>query len=401
MVKNMMSFMRHFISDLINDILFALLYVRSGIRKRDKKAEGVLILRFSHIGDFVVWLDAAKEFRNIYPDEKITFLCDKYKDIKMLAEKMGYFDEVIVLETRGYRRLKSIRQMMKRTYRVVINADLSRTILSDNFVMSVRADERIAAKTDYTRISRKRARISDKIYDRIIPCDGINTMELIRNAQFIRGLSKNKRFQAGLPVIPKLLSKDVMKEHNYFAICPGGETPLKYWNEEKYAEVINYIFEKDRNIKCVAIGVRKEINELRKIRNHVVHKERIISMLGRTDLLEYIEILRKARWLITNDTSAAHIAGAVGTPSAAVAVSWDIGRFYPYQVEKNMSDCMLPVGIHAGLSCAGCGEYGIDIEHPKCYENYRVRCVNRVEAGQMICVVNRFMERQERIEQTR
>lgn len=392
--------MRHFLSNLINDILFVLLYMRSILKVNDKKAEGVLLIRFSHIGDFIVWLDSAKEYRSIYPGEKITFLCDRYKDIKMLAEKMGYFDEVLVLETRGVSRLKSIREMMKRNYRIVINADLSRTILSDNFALAAGADTRIAAETDFTRISRRKARCSDKAYDRIVSCDGIHTMELIRNAQFIRGLARNQSFRACLPVIPEGLAQDVTSVKNYFAICPGGETPLKYWNEEKYAQVINYIFEKDTKIKCIAVGTGKEKKELRRILKNVVHKERVITLLGRTNILEYIEVLRKARWLITNDTSAAHIAGAVGTFSAAVAVSWDKGRFYPYQVEKKLPDAVLPVGIHANVQCAGCGTYGIDTANPKCLENRRMRCVNRVEAVQMIHVVNYFMEKERNEQQT-
>ena len=104
-------------------------------------------------------------------------------------------------------------------------------------------------------------------------------------------------------------------------------------------------------------------------------------------------MLRRARWLITNDTGAAHIAGAVGTPSAVAAVSWDIGRFYPYRTERQAPGGVLPVGIHAEVACAGCGTYGIDTVHPKCLENHRMRCVNRIEAVQMIHVVTTFMEK--------
>ena len=385
--------MRHFLSDMANEVLFALLYVRNVVRKKEKGAKGILLVRFSHIGDFVIWLDAAKEYRNLYPGETITLLCDKYKDIKMLAEKLGYFDEVIVLQTRGLYRLCSVWRMMKRKYGVVINADTSRTVLSDIFVLAARAVERIAAKTDFTRISRKKACRSDKIYDRVIPCGGIRTMELIRNAQFIRGLSKKCDFRACQPVIPKMPVNRTVRETHYFALCPGGETPLKYWNEEKYAQVLNYIFEKDKEIKCVAVGIGKEKEELRKILKHVVCKDRVISLIGRTTILEYIEVLRRARWLITNDTGAAHIAGAVGTPSAVAAVSWDIGRFYPYRTERQAPGGVLPVGIHAEVACAGCGTYGIDTVHPKCLENHRMRCVNRIEAVQMIHVVTTFMEK--------
>lgn len=71
------DFMRHFLSDMANEVLFALLYVRNVVRKKEKGAKGILLVRFSHIGDFVIWLDAAKEYRNLYPGETITLLCDK------------------------------------------------------------------------------------------------------------------------------------------------------------------------------------------------------------------------------------------------------------------------------------------------------------------------------------
>ena len=195
-------------------------------------------------------------------------------------------------------------------------------------------------------------------------------------------------------MIPEFLSNAVITEKNYFVICAGGNTPLQYWNEEKFAAVINYIFEKDPDIKCVAIGVETEADEFRKIAAGVIQTNRIISLIGRTNILEYIEVVRNARWLITNDTSAAHIAGAVETPSVAVAVSWNTGRFYPYQTENKPAGHILPIGIRADLACSGCGEYGIDAAHLKCLENHRARCVNRVKTTQMLEIVDRFMEKE-------
>lgn len=384
--------MRHFISDVVNRILFLLLYIRMRLLRKNPGAENILIIRFSHIGDFVVWLDSAKEYRNLYPGEKIIFLCDRYKDVSLLAEKMGYFDEVMVLETRGFGRLKSIRRVMGQRYRVVVNADTSRTTLSDNFVMAARANERIAPRTDLTRIGKKRVRCSDRIYDRVIPCDGIKTMELVRNAQFIRGLSGNQDFRAQLPRIPVLPCHAALGVKNYFALCPGAETERRYWNAEKFAQVVNFIFDRNQDITCVALGTAREAGEWNRILQNVIQKERTVSMFGKTDILEYVEAVRGARFLVTNDTSAAHIAGAVGTPAAVAAAGSDRGRFYPYQVEQHLENEKIPIGIHADVDCAGCAEFGFDARHLKCLENGRMRCVNRITAEQMICVVQKFME---------
>ncbi len=389
---------------MVNEILFVLLSVRRRLQKKQKPdTSGILLVRFSHIGDFVLWLDAAKEFRRMYPGEKITFVCDRYKDVRMLAEKTGYFDEVAVLRTRGIGRLSGIRQAMRLSGRIAVNADPSRTVLSDLVMLAVRAQARIAQQADTTRMSKWQARRSDRIYDRIIRCGGIRTMELIRNAQFIRGLSGKDRFRAGIPQIASLLPKEEVRAKlrlpaRYFVLCPGGEAPQKYWDAKKYAAGLNQIFALDTQICCVAAGTAGEQSELEKIRRYVKagQKERVISRIGATSLIEYIELIRCAAWLLSNDTSAAHIAAAVGTQAVVLAQSWDWGRFYPYRTERrSQTDCP-PICIHAHIACAGCLAYGIQLGRQKCLVNGRVLCMEQITVGQVIRGLKGTLEEGER-----
>jgi len=374
--------MKQWISAMINRVLFWILSKKNRDQKRQEQTEGVLIVRFSHIGDFVVWLDVAKEFRRIYPEEKLTFLCYAYKNVKILAEKTGYFDEVIIVDTNGIERIKSLYQIGKKSYRIIINANPSRSILSDLYVLAPFAKVRIAQKADTTCISERMISKSDKNYDQIIYCDDIDTMELIRNGQFLSGLSK-QNYQSTIPII-KRTKKWERKEENYFVICPGGETPLKYWEEEKYAEVINYIFTKDKKINCVVLGNQKEIGIAEKIKSRVIEKERIQIYSGKTDLLDYIEWIRNANYMIANDTSAVHIAAATDTQAYVIAVSWDRGRFHPYIDEKKDQTRKPPVSIHADVSCNGCIRKNRNLKRLPCLENGRVKCVSRIQSREII-----------------
>lgn len=380
-------------SELINLFLFHILYWRkSFLGRKVRHKEGILLVRFAHIGDFILWLDAAKEFKNLYQGKKITLLCYEYKNIKEIAEKTGYFDEIIIVNTHGAARIRSLLYMMKKNYELVINANPSRTVLSDLYVMAPRAGKRIAPKADSTCMKEKFIKKSDRIYNQVMECDDIETMELVRNAQFISGL-KQEKYVSTLPVLKKMteFSPPVKR---YFAVCPGGETPLKYWEEEKFAEVIRAVFQMDKTISCIVLGTEQEAKLAKRILDMLgILSGRTLQYAGRTNLLQYIELIRNAEFLITNDTSAGHIAAATNTQAYVVAVSWDKGRFYPYVDEKNDKNRKLPVVLHAGLPCTGCRLRNMDLRKPNCLEHGRMRCVSSITAEQMIEVIRlRYQE---------
>jgi len=75
---------------LILDFLFILL---SGGKKQKK---GLLLIRLDAIGDFIIWLDSAKEYRALYPEEKITLISNNIWS--SFAKEFHYWDEVIGLD---------------------------------------------------------------------------------------------------------------------------------------------------------------------------------------------------------------------------------------------------------------------------------------------------------------
>ena len=190
---------KRFISVCLNESLFHILRIKA--RKSYKgNSNHIFVLRFAHIGDFCIWLDSARAFRNLYPDKKIIFLTYSYKNVQELAEATGYFDKVISLDTEGFHRIKALREAAGFCGDTIINANPSRSLLSDLFVLAVNVRHRIAQQSDHAELSATKMKRSDKIYEKVIPCN-LKAMELIKNAEFMRGLGL-KDFKADLSVLP-------------------------------------------------------------------------------------------------------------------------------------------------------------------------------------------------------
>src|SRR6185369_12192502 len=86
---------------------------------------GVVVIKLDAIGDFILWLDSAKELKRIYPARKITLIANTvWAD---LAESLPYWDEVWSVN------VPPLRETRYSSYR----ARLLRTIRGRNFDVAV------------------------------------------------------------------------------------------------------------------------------------------------------------------------------------------------------------------------------------------------------------------------
>lgn len=76
-----------------------------------------------------------------------------------------------------------------------------------------------------------------------------------------------------------------------------------------------------------------------------------INLAGKTSLPEFCELVRRAQFLVGNETSAIHIAAAVGTPSICLLGGGHFGRFVPYPSGMPGSS---PEPVYEPMPCFGC-----------------------------------------------
>lgn len=314
----------------------------------------VALVRLDGIGDFVIWLNAAKEFRGIYPNQRIILIANSAW--AELAKTFPYWDEVWEVNPNKlvrnfvYRWIL-LNKIRRAGFSVAIQPTYSRTFMhGDSIIRATKARERIGSCGELSNISIIAKSVSDYWYTRLLPTNSSRLMELDRNAEFIRRLS-NRKFDSSLPNIPvaaRKLTKQPWREKNYIALFPGAGWSGKRWPLTHFEELANALYV-ESGLPIMLCGSMQEYVLCEKLAKRL--KAPCVNWAGKTDLNESVEVIRGARMLISNDSSAVHIAVAVQTPSVCILGGGHYERFLPYPATL---DGITPLVADHPMACFNC-----------------------------------------------
>ena len=319
-----------------------------------KSSDGdLVIVRMDGIGDFILWFDAFKALREHHSDRRITLICNQaWQD---LARQVPGFDEIIPIDVRRLRvdlgyRYRTFSDLAKRRFETVINPLYSRQGFSDAEALGrvLKAREKIGSSGDPS--IGWRSRLGSWWFDHLIPARDEPLMELVRNAEFVRGLGI-KDFRAGLPELPLELPADPeLPSKGYYLLFPGGSDPIRLWPAGSFAEIGRRLHEQTGmiGVVCGAPADRESASEI--IARSGVP---MVDRAGRTTLPELAALIKHSRLVISNETGAVHMATALAVPSICLLGGGHFGRFMPYVVER---DCVGPASgpVFHRMDCYGC-----------------------------------------------
>ena len=349
----------------------------------------ILVIRIDAIGDCIIWLDQAKVYRKTYPSHRLVLLHNKvWADI---AERLPWFDRSKICERKYYKEILST--LNKYTYEKVYSPVFSRDFFTvDWIVHNVHAIEKIGYEGDYQNNhalavlnlycrnntnSLELKRIADKWYSTLILNDDRCVMELQRNTYFVQKTLDDK-FRSQLPSIPFTIPRlDNLIKQKYTILFLGASTPSRIWPVEYFVRVTDSI---PQQVIYLCGSETDKTYGLKFIDLYNGGKT-IINMIGKTTLLDLISIISNAELIITNETSACHIAVATRTQSICLLGGGHYGRFQPYIVdyipEQDVS--ILPIIVtaddHSCFSCDWHCKYHIQNDCWKCIDNIQVEDV--------------------------
>lgn len=329
------------------------------MRRRTITRRTLAVIRMDAIGDFVLWLDAASALCAKYPRPayRVTLIANTvWAD---LAESSGLFDDVIRLSRDNLTgsllyRWKMLSSIRKRGFESVIHPTYSRDFLySDAIVHVSGALERIGYSGDLSNMRLWQQQLSDRWYTRLIPASTQPRMELTRNADFVRSLGCVD-FKANVPRLT--VGQEPPRGHgagsgkNYFVIFPGASWYGKRWPKECFVELSQRIHRATRWLVVVCGG-----NEDREHNGEIVSRLKIPTedWTGRTSLEELAATLAHARLVVSNDTSAVHLAVATNCPVVCIVGGGHYGRFVPYETEI-ASPRAMPIPVTHKMDCFNC-----------------------------------------------
>lgn len=272
----------------------------------------VLLIRLDELGDFVLWLDTAKEYRKLYYPKHLTLLVNKkWYD---LAKTLPYWDEVIGLDTTRFKidpfyRLQMLFFIRKQGFEIVICPRWSvKFTLEPAIVAMSGAREKIVYQGTFPYLKMN-------WYTKMVPCRCEPLHELENNANFIRGLGL-KDFKAS---VPKLNLSYVKIPLKFVVVCPTSYRKRKEWPLAAYCELMSKMYQ-SAQIKTILISDR---------RINCVFPDYVRNLTGKTSLPAFMQYILSSQLVIANDSAPIHLAVALGVPSICIG-SENYERFVPY-----------------------------------------------------------------------
>lgn len=365
-------------------------YARSAKRRRCRHETGcILIARTDGLGDYLLWLDAQKRLRSLFPDKKLVILLDAEKPTMLLAEQNLDIDEVITVHVHRFVRFFEIFRMRKLAFDLILQPIYGRTAFTDLLLFACRSDLRITLDGNRRFLTRWEKQIADAAYDRVIPAQKGVKHELLRCGEMLRGLGALD-YQAGLARIPVQTEGEPLFCPPYIVVYPGGSWREKCWAPERFAEVCDWMFE--RTGKTVLLCGGKNDKELaEEIWHRMTHRRNAAIFAGKHSICQSLELIRHADFVFGNDTGAIHMAAVCRVPAVAIVVGREIGRFFPYESERPEDKSAFPAPVFAQMPCLGCMlEEDRPCKVPGCGTG-RLPCIDEISVGQVQAVVEGFL----------
>lgn len=148
---------------------------------------------------------------------------------------------------------------------------------------------------------------------------------------------------------------------DYAVVIPGARWKTKRWPPEKFGELTLLL-----PLRTVIVGSKGDMNSAREV--VALSKGKAVSLAGKTDMRELIEVMRGARFVVSNDSGPMHIAAALGIPVFAIFGPTDPVRTGPYGKGHTI--------LREDIPCAPCFRRTCD--DLKCMEGLSVERVYEV-----------------------
>lgn len=328
----------NFILFLLNKFLF---------RPLGTNPQNILIYKIGNIGDIVCAVPSFIAIRKNYPQAEITLLTSPGPkgSVGVIDFLKGawYFDKIenYYLEDIDTfkKKLELISRLRKNSYDLFVQLPDDwtkfRTLLRNIFFAKL-----IGAKTAfgfYLRSSwlfRKSQIDYSPLYSNevesllfLLKRNGVNTDEVKFDFPITQEMEAK---------VEKLLGSFRLKDDNLFiGLGPGAKFSSKEWPLERFIEISRYLFKK-YNARFVAVGGSQDIEKGEKIQKSL-GEDKVLNLAGKLSVLETLLVLKKVKFLLSNDTGTVHLAAAVSTPCVALySVRSPFGKWFPYGKEHKI-----------------------------------------------------------------
>lgn len=332
-----------------------LLFIKKPKHIHNNKKQILVTYNFA-FGDGIIWLCSAKHIREIYPKNEydITLICQK--GLNQLYEKENIFDRVIPFDlTKSTFNLKvrfKLFKLLREKYYDIVLDPIGAAECTTNVFMcrATVAKEKITILDTTLKLKLCPKWLIKSVYTKIIKVDRPNLSLIEFYAEFFRGLGM-KNFKVALEK-PVDMASDLDIPDKYFVIFPSASTYLKCWPIDRYVELTKKIYKKT-GLMLLLCGTEKDRKIIDEYKEYLKNQVPYCDIVGKTKLLEFINIIKRASLVVTNDTSTYHIAVVCEVPVAIITGGYTYNRYVEYKFSKD-NNYKKPCIVVNKMPCFNC-----------------------------------------------
>ncbi|MFN8770526.1 MAG: glycosyltransferase family 9 protein [Neisseriaceae bacterium] len=313
--------------------LLILAFSPTFIKKAEVKPKTILIIRLDGFGDYIIfrnylyWLTQNAK----YSGYSITLVGNI-----IWKEFAEYFDKDIVnnfiwvdrnqfIKNFNYRKSK-LQEICKLGYEIVLYpTHLRETMFGDSIAKAVSSPTKIASQGDEKYRFGLENKITNKIYTDIISANNKILFEFDRINEFFANWQQHPINNIKLEL--KYNNKAIFT-FDYVVFFIGASSSNRKWPISHFITLAQMIYE-TYNIKIIFCGPHEDAN-LVKQNYYNDHRCYLINMVGKTSQIDLINILKYAKFVVSNETVVPHLCIALDTCVFVIYNGNNFKRFTPY-----------------------------------------------------------------------
>jgi ADP-heptose:LPS heptosyltransferase len=264
----------------------------------------ILVIKLGALGDFIQAMGPFEAIRKFYKESHIVLLTTKA--FRSLGIQSGFFDQIWLDNRPNFWQVNNILKLRKRivSFKFERVFDLQTSDRSNFYFHFIWPSEKpewsgIARGCSHRHKNPKR--------------DLMHTLD--RQAEQLSLLGIDKVPSPNLGRTRKNKSKFKI-QGKYFIIFHGGSRhrPRKRWPGKKYIELANYFF-RYKKLRPIFLGDKEDRFSLKGLEKTCPGG---LNLCGQTSLQQAVVLLRKAKFVIGNDTGPMHISAVLGRHSVVL-----------------------------------------------------------------------------------
>jgi ADP-heptose:LPS heptosyltransferase len=325
--KPLIFFLKFFLYHFIN-----FFYLK---KKVVNKKDSIIIIKLDGIGDYILFRNFISEIRKKinYQNTNIT-LVGNY-NFRKLSQKLdkGIINNFIWVNKNKFLynifyRINILIKLNTSSYSVLLHPTFSRDFFVSDWISNfIKAKIKITFFGDLTNQYDYEKKIGDNYYNYLIKFNLSSRFDFFKYKYFFEFFLKKK-----IKLKKTFINKNYinmptnLKNYISFFVAPPGwaaDDKKKIYSLNNYISLARLIKRK-YSCKIIFLGGKENILDQNLIPNNY------INLIGKLDLVQLVEVIRKSKLLISGDTCAHHMAAAVNTSCIVIGSAPLPGRFTPY-----------------------------------------------------------------------